>query len=80
MKILQNIIDAFGVATSAVVGILPTSPFRAYIDVSLTSEQLSLINWVLPVGQIIAVTQAWLLAIALWYVLQVVLRWVKVIE
>ena len=44
-------------------GVLPESPFLAYIDYSELNDYLGFINFVLPIDQIIAVSEAWLLCL-----------------
>lgn len=80
MKILQMIIDGLATVCQTVVHLLPSSPFESFIDVSIDNDILSALNWVLPIGQMIAVLQAWLVSIAIWYLIQIILRWVKAIE
>ncbi|MDD4391066.1 MAG: hypothetical protein PHW03_09800 [Eubacteriales bacterium] len=78
-EVSQSLINGFAGIVSFVVGLLPSSPFAAYMAVSLSSDVLRAINWFIPVGQIISVTAAWLLCVAGWYVYQLILRWAKAI-
>ncbi|GHV19890.1 hypothetical protein FACS18949_13460 [Clostridia bacterium] len=59
---------------------LPGSPFQAWKDFTLDSDIVGFINWFIPISQIILVLEAWVFAIAGWYVMSVVLRWLKAIE
>lgn len=79
-EIFNTIVDGLSSAAKAVIGLLPTSPFQAYLSVSIDSQYLRWLNWLVPVGQMIAVLQMWLVAIGLWYVYQVILRWAKAIQ
>lgn len=63
-----------------VLSILPDSPFQSYISLSDGSEVLGYVNYFLPVKQMIAIGQAWLVAIGVYYVYVAVLRWAKAIE
>lgn len=37
-------------------------------------------NWFVPVGTFVGILETWLAGVAIYYVYQIVLRWVKVIE
>lgn len=63
-----------------VLQFLPTSPFVAFIDAMEDLPYLGWLNWFLPVGSIIAVGEAWLVSVGLFYLYSIVLRWVKAIE
>ena len=41
---------------------------------------LGYLNYFLPISQIIAIGEAWLVAIGLFYAYQIILRWIKAIE
>ncbi|WP_277409711.1 hypothetical protein [Lacrimispora xylanisolvens] len=41
---------------------------------------LGYLNYFVPVAQIIAITQLWITAVGLFYLVQLALRWVKMIE
>ncbi|SNS03080.1 hypothetical protein SAMN05446037_100316 [Anaerovirgula multivorans] len=76
LHLINLIIKALGGVLSLVVSILPDSPFSA---ISSMGIDLSVINWIVPVGQILAILQAWLVAIAIYYGYMVVMRWIKII-
>jgi hypothetical protein len=61
------------------LSLLPDSPFQA-LDASPIAPYLSAINWIVPVGFIIATMEAWLVAISLYYVISAALRWAKAIS
>lgn len=56
--------------------LLPPSPFKV-IDNSPISEYLQYINYFCPVDEVVAIGEVWLTAIGIYYLVQVVLRWVK---
>ena len=65
------------------VELLPQSPFLAIQDIQLdakTTEILSYVNYFVPVTSWVAVLQAWLFAIALYYVYSIVLRYINMIS
>lgn len=76
---LNVIIKAIGTVISFLTGLLPTSPFQA-IDNSSVGEFLNGLAWIIPIPQIISILQAWVLAVGLYYVVQIALRWAKAIE
>ena len=62
-----------------VISMLPTSPFTAFIEACDNLPYLGWLNWFIPVGTIIAIGEAWLVAIGLFYLYSVILRWVRAI-
>lgn len=74
---MQELWDSFG---HVITNILPKSPFVDIITESQEFPALGWLNWLLPIGDIIRVFGAWLGALALFYLVQIVLRWVKVIQ
>lgn len=64
-----------------VLGWLPTSPFADSQLLSIQDSQgLSWLNWFFPVHDAIVLTASWVAAIALFYLVSILLRWVKAIE
>lgn len=67
---------------AVVLVLLPVSPFTAFIqDTSSISDVVNLgyINWIIPVKQIIAVGEAWLAAIAIYYMYEYIMRFIKLV-
>lgn len=62
------------------VGLLPRSPFRSFIDEIDKHDWLGYINWLIPIDKFIVIGEAWLVAVGLFYLVSVLLRWVKAIE
>ncbi len=79
-SIWTNIKDIVNEAGQGVMNLLPTSPFRAYIDKLENYEWLSTLNWVVPIDNFIVIGEAWLVAVGLFYLYSIILRWVKAIE
>lgn len=71
--------QAFDGFIENLVKLFPASPFRQFLEVSLDSRGLQWLNWFVPIPQIIAVLQAWLVAVGVFYLYSVVARWVKLI-
>lgn len=63
-----------------VLGALPTSPFQAFINACGDLPYLGWLNWFVPVGQMVAVGEAWLVAVGLFYLYSIVLRWIRAIS
>lgn len=76
--LINQIIKALGSIGKAMVNILPPSPFLAVQSIEI--PYIKYLNWIIPVDEIIVITMYWLGAIATYYVVQVILRWVKVIR
>lgn len=66
-------------AVNVFLALLPDCPFEAYIEQTKQIDALKYINWFVPVSDFITIGEAWLVAIAVFYLYQIVLRWIKVI-
>lgn len=62
-----------------VLQLLPLSPFQTVIDGLANMPNLGWLNWFVPVDDIIKVGELWLIAISLYYIYSVILRWTNVI-
>lgn len=66
-----------------VINVLPASPFRPVID-SFNDSQihifLSYVNYLLPVAEMISILSIWIVGVAAYYIYQLILRWIKVIN
>lgn len=62
-----------------ILALLPTSPFRNFIDNIPNIPYLSWLNWFFPISEVLIVMSAWLLAVALFYVYSIIMRWIKLI-
>lgn len=71
-----------GLAISA-INLLPSSPVSGVVSAlsgSSAALWLSYVNWFIPVGTILGILSAWLFAVAAYYVYQILLRWIKVVD
>lgn len=59
---------------------LPTSPIVYLQADAEIKKYLGYVNWFIPIYSIISVLETWLVCVLLWYVVQVILRWLKVTE
>ena len=63
-----------------VLKLLPTSPFAAYIDALENIPFLASLNYFLPISTFVAIGEAWLVAVGLFYLYSIILRWIRAIE
>lgn len=71
--------DLFNWCGEALLKILPTSPFQGLISSFSNIPYLGEVNWVIPIGDFIKIGGLWLGAIGLFYMYQIIMRWLKVI-
>lgn len=76
MSWIFNLVSNFG---SAVIKLLPRSPFRDFINSWQAPQFLSWLNWIFPVSECVAILTLWLLAIGVFYLYSIIMRWVKII-
>lgn len=76
MSEMQSLFGLFG---NEIQKFLPLSPFRDYI-IDLEGIDFGWLNWIFPIQAMMHVAGLWLTAIAIFYVYQIILRWLKVIE
>lgn len=76
----------FAIASSAVVilialftGLLPESPFLAYMNWSEMNEFIGFINYFIPIDQIIVISEAWLLCLGPWIIAQLIIKAIKIL-
>lgn len=60
-------------------GILPQSPFLAYMDWAEMNEYMGFINYFIPIDQIIVISEAWVLCIGPWILVQLIIKAVKIL-
>lgn len=66
----------------SVVELFPESPFVVLNEMSNSDfyTWLKYLNWFIPVSSFVSILETWLLGIGIYYIYQIVLRWIKVIE
>lgn len=84
MGILSGLQMIIGAILDGIVAllcaILPKSPFKSYQHLFSEFEYLEYVNYFLPISEMVAVMQTWLLCVALWYVWNMVrdiMSWVS---
>lgn len=63
------------------ITVLPASPFSTFFAnfETINHEWLGWLNWIVPVNEILDVVAVWLIAIALFYIYSIAMRWIKMI-
>lgn len=74
---INGLISILGKALSLVLALFPPSPFQ--IDFSGYQDWIGVLNYFLPIGAFLGILTTWLSAIAIYYMYQIVMRWVKVV-
>lgn len=80
MDLLNWLTDNFQSIFENFVSILPKCPLYYLETIPEIKPYLSMLNWFIPVSTMISIALAWLECVAIYYVVQIILRWVKVIE
>lgn len=71
--------DAFKGLINNIVSSLPASPFAPFLVQFSNLPFLGYLNWFFPVRACLTVMAGWLAAVAAFYILSVIARWVKLI-
>lgn len=80
MDFFNYIVEEFENLGESIVESLPSSPIVWIESNEQIKTYLSYVNWFIPIYQMIPILEAWLICILLYYVVQVILRWLKVVE
>lgn len=66
-----------------IISLLPRSPFREYINglqsSNVVSQYMGYLNWFFPVGACLNILSVWLIAVGLFYLYSIIMRWAKLI-
>ena len=73
---MQTMLDKF---LDSLIKVLPVSPFMDFIDELDKLPYLNYLNWFVPVGTLIGIGSAWLVAIGVYYMYSILARWIKLI-
>lgn len=76
---LQIILNLVGATLQILVSLFPPSPFRLVFD-SQFSDLLSKINYFVPVAEFVAITEAWLVSVAIYYAYSIYARFLKAVQ
>lgn len=80
MDLFNWISDNFQIIGDKIVSFLPSSPIVYLQTIPEVEKYLCMVNWFIPIYSMISITEGWLIAIVIYYIVQIVLRWIKVIE
>lgn len=76
----QSLLDFVKNIVSWLLNLLPQSPYKAFIEQCDSQQYLRYLNWFIPVSSFIAIGEALLTCIALYYLYQLIMRKVDLIH
>ena len=62
------------------LSILPDSPFRGFLDNMAQLPYLGYIDWLIPISDFLDLLSVWCVAVGIFYVASVMLRFAKAIQ
>lgn len=77
IDLINKIIELLGGMIDVVLALLPDSPFSWDLS-SIGADWFKIFAWVVPVPSIVASVYTFTLAVATYYMIRVVLRWIKI--
>ena len=77
---IKAIVEFFNMLAGLLYSLLPTSPFVSFFNSMQQSPFLGYLNYFLPVAEAIVILQTWLVAIAVYYAYQMIMRFINMIE
>lgn len=80
VKCINGLISLLGGVLSLVLAILPNSPFQSLTVENDVISVLSKVNYFLPLDYIMGINAGLITCVLLWYGVQIVFRWVKMVE
>lgn len=80
LKFLQGTLDALAALLRGIVGLLPQSPFNGLSQLVLENDVLQHLAYLLPMPQIVSTLEAWALAVGIYYLYMIPMRWAKAVE
>lgn len=76
INFLNYLISGLGSVLSVITSLLPPSPFTV-LDNSPIKPYLDVVNYFIPLDYIVTTGETWLTAVGIFYIYQIVLRWIK---
>lgn len=76
INIINGLINGLASGIAVILNLLPSSPFTW--DLSGASGLIGFVFWLFPIPEMITLITSYVSAVALYYVVRVVLRWMKV--
>lgn len=81
IDLINALIRGFGKVLAIAFALLPDSPFQKFIiHNDIIRPYLGYVNYFVPVAEMLVLFEGWCLAIGIYYIIQIVLRWMKAIE
>lgn len=80
MELLEKLGQTASGLLENLLDLMPKSPIVYLTSNPTVREYLGYINWFIPIYSILTLLEGWLIAIVVYYVVQIVLRWIKAIE
>lgn len=68
------------VVLTAVVALLPASPFVGFAYLVGSVPFVGYLNWILPIGEIIVILESWLAIVATYYTILFALNYVGILK
>lgn len=63
-----------------ILSFLPDNPFSNFNLPGGASEYLGWVNWILPIGNIIKIITAWVGALVVYYLYNIIYKWIKAVN
>lgn len=79
IKIINGLLSMVGTIIQLVLLMFPDSPFNITLPAEV-SDIIGKANYFLPIGEMVAIAETWLVAIGIYYAYSVYARWAKTIE
>lgn len=80
MQVIYSIgLVCLGLIIALLTGVLPESPFVAYIDLSGVNDYLGYINYFVPVSEAIVIGEAWLTCMGIYYLVKLGEKAIKLV-
>lgn len=80
IELINGILFVIAKVFKAVMNLLPNSPFNSVKVNTISNEYLGHLAWVIPFESILSVFSMSLAAVSIYYIYQVLLRWIKAVE
>lgn len=79
LSIFDWLLNALTDFANTLLSVLPKSPFSDLLNQFSDIPYLGWLNWFLPIRDFIYIGGLWLTVIGVFYLYQVIMRWIKVI-
>lgn len=80
MELFNAVMSLLNMVLNGIFSFLPKSPFLGVMEYIDEIPYLEYICYFVPVTEIVAITTAWISAVAVFYVYQIILRWIKAVS